>query len=121
MRVYVHVGFLFARHAADGTDQSAEREAQMPAEETPCTTAAARRRLLRGPQPRRTRSDAHSAGAGGAAARGAWGSARLRDRLARHAMAPAARPYDPGRLRRAPATARTTDPAAARAARILPQ
>ena len=91
MRVYVHVGFLFARHAADGTDQSAEREAQMPAEETPCTTAAARRRLLRGPQPRRTRSDAHSAGAGGAAARGAWRSARLRDRLARHAMAPAAR------------------------------
>ena len=116
MRVYVHVGFL----SADGTDQSAEREAQMPAEETPCTTAAARRRLLRGPQPRRTRSDAHSAGAGGAAARGAWGSARLRDRLARHAMAPVAG-ADPGRLRRAPATARTTDPAAARAARILPQ
>ena len=49
MRVYVHVGFLFARHAADGTDQSAEREAQMPAEETPCTTAAARRRLSRRP------------------------------------------------------------------------
>ena len=40
-----------ARHAADGMDQSAERVAQtMPVEETPCTTAAARRRLLRGPQ-----------------------------------------------------------------------
>jgi hypothetical protein len=51
-------------------------------EETPCTTAAARRRLLRGPQrPGGARRVTHGAGAGGAAARGV-GSARLRDRLA---------------------------------------
>lgn len=74
---------MCARHAADGMDQSAERVAQtMPVEETPCTTAAARRRLLRGPQrPGGARRVTHGAGAGGAAARGV-GSARLRDRLA---------------------------------------